>query len=260
MGFVGTDAEMVQLDLGLRPRERDRPLKRRRVMVLVSERQKPRRAMARRASRTSPGRSCPAQADLPPEADDRIQHRPGRVGERAAVDDRHRRADAAPAAEKPGAVGLVLHPADGFPLDDDDMGCPDLGLAVRPRAARRQQGPELAEQIRFERRGSKRRGGPRRPRGGASTISAYEVSSMSRVRVPRLVSDTRRTSASSSGETTTSSVVVIAPSRRRISTRSSGECYLVGVRFDTARLISRRPDLRRCVRHAGRYTSPRHRA
>ena len=54
--------------------------------------------------------------------------------------------------------------------------------------------------------------------GGASTISAYEVSSISRVCVPRLVIDTRRTSASCSGDTTMSSVVVIVPSRRRIST------------------------------------------
>src|SRR2546429_2477496 len=36
-------------------------------------------------------------------------------------------------------------------------------------------------------------------------------------RAPRLVIDTRRTSASFSGETTTSSVVSIAPTRRRIS-------------------------------------------
>ena len=41
--------------------------------------------------------------------------------------------------------------------------------------------------------------------GGASTSSAYDVSSMSRVRAPVLASDTRRTSASLSGETTTGS-------------------------------------------------------
>src|SRR3989442_447647 len=57
--------------------------------------------------------------------------------------------------------------------------------------------------------------------GDASTTSAYDVSSISRVRVPRFVSETRRTSASSSGDTITSRVAVIARSRRVISARSS---------------------------------------
>ena len=56
---------------------------------------------------------------------------------------------------------------------------------------------------------------------GANTISAYDVSSISRARLPRLEIETRRTSASSSGETATSSVVVIVPSRLTISARSS---------------------------------------
>ena len=57
--------------------------------------------------------------------------------------------------------------------------------------------------------------------GGANTTSAYDVSSISRVRLERFDSDTRRTSASSSGDTATSSVVVNVPSRRTISARSS---------------------------------------
>ncbi len=56
---------------------------------------------------------------------------------------------------------------------------------------------------------------------GASTISAYEVTSISRVRAPWFVSETRRTSASSSDDTITSSRVAIAPSRRTNSARSS---------------------------------------
>src|SRR6266850_8502205 len=45
--------------------------------------------------------------------------------------------------------------------------------------------------------------------GGASTISAYDVTSISRGLDPRLVSETRRTSASSSGDTITVSVAAI---------------------------------------------------
>src|SRR5436853_240640 len=57
--------------------------------------------------------------------------------------------------------------------------------------------------------------------GGASTISAYDVTSISRGLDPRLVSETRRTSASSSGDTITVSVAAIPWSRRAISARSS---------------------------------------
>ena len=58
-------------------------------------------------------------------------------------------------------------------------------------------------------------------RGGASTISAYDVTSISRASLPRFVSVTRRISALSSGETSTSSRVSRLPSRRWISARSS---------------------------------------
>ena len=64
-------------------------------------------------------------------------------------------------------------------------------------------------------------GAHRRVAFGAKAISAYEVSSISRASLPRLVIDTRRTSASSSDETATSSVVVIVPSCRMISARPS---------------------------------------
>jgi hypothetical protein len=56
---------------------------------------------------------------------------------------------------------------------------------------------------------------------GASTTSAYDVTSISRARAPVFVIDTRRTSALSSLDTITSRRVVIAPSRRVNSARSS---------------------------------------
>ena len=49
---------------------------------------------------------------------------------------------------------------------------------------------------------------------GARTISAYDVSSISRPCEPRLVSDTRRISASCSADTTMVRPVTIEPSRR----------------------------------------------
>ena len=56
---------------------------------------------------------------------------------------------------------------------------------------------------------------------GASASSWYDVSSISRAREPRLVSDTRRISASSSAETTIVKPVVIDPSRRENAAWSS---------------------------------------
>jgi hypothetical protein len=58
---------------------------------------------------------------------------------------------------------------------------------------------------------------------GASTISADDVTSISRVRTPWFVSETRRISTSSSGDTTTSKRVAITPSRRLNSARSSAK-------------------------------------
>jgi hypothetical protein len=53
------------------------------------------------------------------------------------------------------------------------------------------------------------------------TTSAYDVTSMSRARLPELVIVTRRTSASSSPETTTSRVVFNSPSVREKEARSA---------------------------------------
>ena len=76
-----------------------------------------------------PGGGTRRQPYAAPETEDRIEHSADRVGEWVAVDDRQRRPDTAPAAEKPGAVGLILHVADRVP-GDDHVRCPDLGLAV----------------------------------------------------------------------------------------------------------------------------------
>ena len=101
---------------------------------------------------------------------------------------------------------------------------------ARPRPVNRQversrrvasRAPASEHRTRSARTSWRRPDARRRPRRAPTPISAYEVSSISRARVPRFEIDTRRTSASSSGETATSSVVVIVPSWRTISARSS---------------------------------------
>ena len=130
-------------------------------------------------------------------------------------------ADVAAAAEEPRPVGL------------------DLRRRPPPRPRRRRDAPPRSRARRASARRRVARSAPTPARysvctnslenagcaasaaGGASTSSAYEVSSISRARLPVFAIETRRTSASSSAETTTSSVVVIVPSRRTNSARSS---------------------------------------
>ncbi len=100
-----------------------------------------------------------------------------------------------------------------------------------------------ARRTRSARRGSRRPGAPPPRRGGASTSSAYDVISISRGCAPKLVSDTRRSSASSSGETMTSSVVVeraVSPVKLGAVLEEGGG-VLVGV--DPGRLVGGRPYL-----------------
>jgi hypothetical protein len=126
----------------------------------------------------------------------------------------------APATEETGSIGFQLRLAQGLAFDDGMVGRPDLRLGRRapPRVAR--IAPIFATYSvctkSFENAGCAASAA-----AGASTSSQYEVTSISRVRLPELKIDRRRTSASSSGETITSSVVVIAASVRMNSARSS---------------------------------------
>ena len=165
----------------------------------------PRRATARRASRTRRARSRPArQPHAAPQAHDRIEHRAGRVGQRPAVDHRRRRPDPAPAAEEPRAIGLPLQarrpsrprrPPRG-PARPASRGATAAGGSP---AACRARATHSVCTLRLE-----NAGWAASAAGGASTTSAYDVSSMLPAScVPRFVSETRRTSASSSGDTIT---------------------------------------------------------
>ena len=219
--LVGGDAEVAQLDLRLRPGEARDAVERGRIPVLVGERE---RALARVGddrrqldARRRPG----GQAHAAAQAEDRIEHRADRVRERPPLLDRDRDpGSSGPRPRKRAAVRLVLQRADSSP-------CTVITCAAQTGSSR-SRGPAAGEQrldapgrTRSGRRGSRTRDAPRRRRRGARTISAYDVTSISRGRVPRLVSETCRISASSSVETTIRRLVAIGPSRRWISTRSS---------------------------------------
>ena len=113
------------------------------------------------------------------QTEDRIEHGADRVGERLAVDHGNRRANAASAPEEARAVGLELHVAHRLAFDDGEMRRPDLGVAGRAQPPRRQQRADVGDELRLhEQLGEGRMCGVGRV--GANTISAYDVSSISR--------------------------------------------------------------------------------
>ena len=154
----------------------DRAVERRRVAVLVGEVERVPRATAptsvENATRT---RAARGEAHPAAQAEDRVEHRAGGVRQRPAVDHRHRRADAAPAAEEPRAVGLELRrsPTGRRAVRPRrDVGRPDRRLARRRaagawRAARSRPGTHSVSTNSLEKAGW----AGRRP-AGASTISA----------------------------------------------------------------------------------------
>ncbi len=126
VGFVGVNAEMVKLHLRLGPREGDGALESRRVVVLVGQVERfaarGRDQRPERDPRRGPGR----QPDAAAKTEDRIEHGAGRVGERSAVNDRDRRADAASASQETRPISLELWAAHDLAFDDGDVRRPEL--------------------------------------------------------------------------------------------------------------------------------------
>ena len=142
VGLVRPDAEVVELDLRPGPGQRRRALEHRGIAILLGEREG---LVARRRDQgreDDAGAGRRRQAHPPPQAEDRIEHRAGRVRQRPAVDHRHRRSDPAAATEKPHPVGLVLR-------------APPLpGPRRRPRGRPRRTAPSGARARRVANRAS----------------------------------------------------------------------------------------------------------
>jgi hypothetical protein len=147
MGLVVVDTEVVQLDLRLRPRQSDYPLKGRGVMIFVGQRQGFIARCRDQRRKCDAGSGAGRQPHPVPETDDRIKHRADGVGQWEAVDNRHRGAYPTPAAKKPGAVGLVLHTADGLAFNYHYVCGPDLRFVVGARAAGREQRVECGDEV-----------------------------------------------------------------------------------------------------------------
>ncbi len=126
VGLVGPDADMVQLHLGLRPRQGARTVERRRIVILLGESQDflPRRGNHRREG--DPDGDARAKSYPEAEAHDRIEHGAHGVGERLVVGHRQGCPDPASAAQEPRAISFPLEGADPLVFGGHGVGKPHL--------------------------------------------------------------------------------------------------------------------------------------
>ena len=254
--LVGVDPEVMELDLGLRPGQGRGPLEGGRLAVLVGEVE---HLLARlgddRGEDRVDGRAG-READPAAEAEDRVEHRADGVRQRTSVDHRDRRADRAAAAEEAGSVGLVL--------DDRRRPAPRRPRRAPPRSAARRSTAAGASPA--ARRCSAtnsvctnrfwKAGWATSAACGARTISAYDVSSISRA----LRAEVGQRDPADLG-------VVLGRDDDRQAGRDRavapgelgvvlGVGDLVAVGLGAARLVAGRPDRAACACRAGRGSCP----
>ena len=158
--LVRGDAQVPELDLGLRPGDVGCALERGRLAVLVGQLQGLLAGI--RGERREVDARGPAggQAHAAPQARDRVEHRARRVGQRAPVLDRAGVADAAAAPQEPRAVGLVLRRADGLSLDRRHVRDPDRLFVLRARPPRGEDRFEMGHELRLDEEVGERGMGP----------------------------------------------------------------------------------------------------
>ncbi len=138
MGLVGRDAEMAKLDLRLGPGQGHGAVVGRGLMMPVRQIEgfAPRRRDHGPIGHTD--RHSRRDQDAVAQAEDRVEHRAGRIGERPVGIHGLRRAQPKAAPDEACPVGLELHLAHRLALDHGEMGGPDLGFLGRAAPAGRQ--------------------------------------------------------------------------------------------------------------------------
>ena len=136
--LAGRDAEVVELNLRLRPGERRSASESGRVTVLVGavEDGLPRGRDDR--PKSDPRGGARRNSNAATQGEYRVEHRADGVREGAAVDRRDRRVNTVSASEETRPVGLDLRLADSIAIDDGKMRGPDSGSSgVRLRRVAR---------------------------------------------------------------------------------------------------------------------------
>ncbi len=149
MRLLRVDPEVMELHLGLGPRQGGDPLEGSGIAVLVGHEKGGR---PRRGEQRGEDDACArarGETEAPAQAEDGIQDGPGGVGERPSLDHGHRRADAAPPSQESRAVGLVLRAAHAYPFHRHHVRGPEPLLVVDARRARGEEGIELRHRLRL---------------------------------------------------------------------------------------------------------------
>ena len=147
VGFVGVDAEMVELHLRLGPREGDGALEGRRVVMFVGQVEHfAARARDQRPER-DPRRGPWRKPDAAAKTEDRIEYGAGSVGERPAVNHRDRRADPASPSQETRPISLELRAAHDLAFDHRDMRRPEFVVGGRAPAPRSQQSAAVGDEF-----------------------------------------------------------------------------------------------------------------
>src|SRR4030095_11267637 len=157
VGFVGADAKMTKLDLGLSPGQRGSPFERRQILVLIGQVD---RALASRGDESRKDHSRRGTGRNPnpsSEAQNWIEHRPCGVRERPAVYHGNRIAYFAAPAQEAGPSGLVFKRRQGLTFYDDYVTRPDARLAGRTRAPRSEQCRKIGNELGLYKKIRKRR-------------------------------------------------------------------------------------------------------
>ena len=147
MRVGGGNPQVMQLHLRLGPGEGGRALERHRVEVFIGESEQCLPRWRGHGPEGETGIGPRSNPHPPAQAEDRVEHRTGRVGQRPAVADRGWCADGLTTTQETGAIGLELYLAGGFALYHHQMGGPDLGIGGGTAAA----GGDQRAQTRLER-------------------------------------------------------------------------------------------------------------
>ena len=240
--LVRANPEMVQLDLRLRPRQRDRALEGRRVAILVGQRHG---GVARRGDERGEdqaGALSRRETDAPSEAEDRIEHRARGVREGPAVDHRHRACGCRdPGRGSARGPSRTASPPPDSPSTTTTWAAQIAGSVARPATAGRQERLEIGDRIPSGRRGWRtpdaRRRRPAAPARARRRRSARSLASAP----PRFVIETpahlgvvlRRDQHLERGRDGAVASIELGA--------VLGEGHAIGVRLDAGGLIPRRP-------------------
>ena len=140
----------MQLNLSLSPSQRRGPFESCRLSVLIREVQDVLTGFGDDGGEDRVGGRAGSQADSTPEAEDGIQYRPDRVGERTSIEDRDRVSDRMAPTDESGTIRLVLNDTACLVLHRGDVSGPDRLFAAGSWTAGSQKSTDFGHELCFD--------------------------------------------------------------------------------------------------------------